>query len=69
MFTRLAVAAAIVCTLGAIQSTQANNGGGFFNGGSLTNAGTVTVPDGGASLALLALGCSGVAIAIRKRIK
>jgi len=34
-----------------------------------TNNGNLTAPDGGASIVLLAIGCSGLAIAARKRFK
>ena len=64
----LTVAAGVICFLGAPPSTRGDDKGGSVNVGTL-NSGAVTTPDGGASFLLLALGCSGLAIAARKRFK
>jgi hypothetical protein len=76
----LTLAAGLTSFLGAAPSVRAQSNGGGLNGGGpnggiiivnggVVNAGNFNVPDGGASVWLLALGCSGLAIAARKRFK
>jgi hypothetical protein len=68
LLASFAVGSALICFLGAPAPTHAQTNGGGFNG-ALVNAGSVQVPDGGASFLLLGLGCSGLALAARKRFK
>ena len=63
LLASLTVAAGVVCLVGAIPSTYA----GVLGNGGTQNAGSTTLPDGGASFWLLALGSTGLAIAARKR--
>lgn len=65
MLTKSALAAGLICFLCALPSVSANNGGTV----NTLNSGNFRLPDSGASYVLFALGCSGLAVAARKRFK